>query len=284
MDLVFIYESNHPIEVKDGLATALETLGREINVTRWNCAPNVQSRDVPNNLDYIQTHIRSNKSIILAWGGFGSKSDRYGRYFKRLYPEIKSGLCLGGNTNQPIVKNSWQEIFNYDVVFYETSWVRNYLNLKYLDCSLVHAFGIDTDVYKDLGTTRDVDYLGVGAYARWKRWEKMLGKNGHRRVIGEYQRNNQDESQEIWDRLEAGGVVCKDMMPADKLVCEYNRAKTVYIPATIMGGGERAVLEARACGCNVEIEPDNPKLKELLDCPIYDVDYYVKQLKRGLCL
>jgi len=74
------------------------------------------------------------------------------------------------------------------------------------------------------------------------------------------------------------------MVKAQTLNCEYNRAKTVYIPATLMGGGERAILEARSCGCKVKIEDDNPKLKELLTCPIYDVDYYVKQLKRGLRL
>jgi len=127
-----------------------------------------------------------------------------------------------------------------------------------------------------------VDYLGVGAFAKWKRWEKMLGKTGHRRVIGEYQKGNPMESEEIWQMLEMGGIYCKDMVPAKALNCEYNRAKTVYIPAEIMGGGERAVLEARACGCNVEIEPDNPKLKELLTCPIYDIEYYSKQLKGGI--
>jgi hypothetical protein len=133
-----------------------------------------------------------------------------------------------------------------------------------------------------MGIDRDTDYLGVGAFAAWKRWEKMLDKKGRRRVIGEYQKDNQTESEEIWKMLEDNGVVCKDMIAGKYLKYEYNRAKTVYIPATVMGGGERAVLEARACGCKVEIEPDNPKLKELLTSPIYDVNYYSKQLKDGI--
>jgi len=63
---------------------------------------------------------------------------------------------------------------------------------------------------------------------------------------------------------------------------EYNRAKIVYIPANIIGGGERAVLEARACGCKVEVEPDNPKLQELLNCPLWDTNYYTDQLVKGI--
>lgn len=255
MNLVFVYESNHPIEVKDGLATALEVLGREINIKKINIA-----RQLPS---------FKKDDFVLGWGAFGSRVDELIKHLPN-----KKGLCIGG-CPEPV------DYLGYDVLFYETKWYRE--KIKYHP-NIIHAFGIDTNVYKNLNVVRDVDYLGVGAYAKWKRWEKMLSKDGHRRVIGEYQRNNQEESQEIWDQLETGGVICKDMMSADKLVCEYNRAKTVYIPATIMGGGERAVLEARSCGCAIEIEPDNPKLKELLDCPIYDVDYYIKQLERGLCL
>ena len=59
-------------------------------------------------------------------------------------------------------------------------------------------------------------------------------------------------------------------------------AETIYIPASTIGGGERAVLEARACERNVEVEPDNPKLQELLTCTVYEEKYYASQLKRGI--
>ncbi len=41
----------------------------------------------------------------------------------------------------------------------------------------------------------------------------------------------------------------------------YNSAAVVYIPCTVDGGGERAVLEAKAAGAVVEVEADNPKLQ-----------------------
>lgn len=54
------------------------------------------------------------------------------------------------------------------------------------------------------------------------------------------------------------------------------------MPDDVLGGGERAILEARSLGVEVEIESDNPKLAELLDSPIYDHLYYAAQLRFGL--
>lgn len=255
MDLVFIYESRHPIEVKDGLTTSLEALRDTFNVKKINIA--------------TDNALFSKDAFVLGWGAFGSSVDRLVRQFPN-----KKGLCIGGCAEP-------YQINDYDVLFYETKWFRDKIKFH---PNIVHAFGIDTSVYYDMNVERDVDYLGVGAYALWKRWDKFVGLKGKRRVIGEYQQGNPDESQQIWDMLESDGVVCKDMMPAQTLNCEYNRAKTVYIPATLMGGGERAVLEARSCGCRVKVEDDNPKLQELLNCPVYDIAYYTKQLKEGLCL
>jgi hypothetical protein len=65
----------------------------------------------------------------------------------------------------------------------------------------------------------------------------------------------------------------------------YQNSKNVYIPANINGGGERAVLEARSCGCNVEVENDNPKLKELVYSKIPSHIDYADNLLKGLsCL
>lgn len=38
----------------------------------------------------------------------------------------------------------------------------------------------------------------------------------------------------------------------------------MYVSDNVLGGGERAVLEARSLGVNVIIEDDNPKLKEVV--------------------
>ena len=58
----------------------------------------------------------------------------------------------------------------------------------------------------------------------------------------------------------------------------YNDARGVFVPCELQGGGERAVLEGRACGCDVEIADDNPKLASLLDCPIWSHEEYAARL------
>ena len=262
--ILFVYESNHPIVVKDGLWTALDVLESTFEIERINIADDPKL-DIPG-FDFV-----------LGWGGFCSKVDDLLQNYKNNRVGFKIGLCLAGN----VYPHGIQE---YDLVFYETKWVRDFVGLKYMDCELIQAFGYNDLVYKDLGiTVKDIDYLGVGAFARWKRWEKFLDKKGSRRVIGEFQQGNPVESQEIWDLLEKDGVLCKDMVKPELLNLEYNRAKTVYIPADIYGGGERAILEARACGCKIEIEPDNPKLKEVMNMPLWTQVDYAKKLKEAIC-
>lgn len=254
MEIAFLYESRHGVVVKDGLWAALEALEQTFTIKRHNIA--TESEYLPN------------ADFYLGWGAFGSLVDRILQGV-----DTPKGLCIAGNVNPP------SGALHYDVLFYETKWYRPQIDFH---PNIVHAFGYNADIYKDMKIERDIDYLGVGAFAKWKRWEKMLNKSGNRRVIGEFQVGNPTESQEIWDLLENDGVVCKDMVPPDKLVYEYNRAKCVYLPSDIYGGGERAVLEARACGCKIEIEPDNPKLKELLVSPLWDHKEYAKRLQAGI--
>ena len=60
------------------------------------------------------------------------------------------------------------------------------------------------------------------------------------------------------------GVAISDQVDAWQLALIFNLTHNVCVPASIIGGGERVVWEARACGAYVEVEDDNPKLKSLL--------------------
>lgn len=252
--LTFIYESNHRINVEDGLSLAFDILTDTFDIQKVNLV--------------IKDEIL-NADFYLGWGAFGSKVDKILQTCKG-----KKGICIAGNVNPP------SGALNYDVLFYETKWYRPQINFH---PNIVHAFGYNSDIYFNMEILRDIDYLGVGAFANWKRWDKFLDKKGRRFIIGEFQKNNPIESQEIWDKLDNDGVFCKDMITGEQLNVEYNRSKTVYIPASVYGGGERAILEARACGCKVEIEPDNPKLKEVMTMPLWTQVDYAKKLKEAIC-
>lgn len=258
--VLFIYDHQFDKIWKDGLWAALEILKRDFKLVKWNLHNN---------------HSKPNVSydFALGWGGFSSSVDIIMRNIKG-----PKGLCLGGY-------GFTDNISDYDVLFYECEWAKKWFE-KYARKpikNLVHAFGVNSDIYYQIPHKLKIyDYLSVGSFSLWKRHTKMINKKGARMVIGEIQKGNPQESYSIILPLLQHGVAISDMVDPILLSRLYNVSKKVYIPAEVMGGGERAVLEARACGVPVEIESDNPKLKELLDGPIYDHNYYADQLKQGI--
>lgn len=208
--------------------------------------------------------------FVLGWGGFGSPADKRLREIKG-----KKGLCIGGNAIPPY------DVDEYDVLFYETEWYKPQIAHHK---SIWHAFGINDEVFHTHRQyhIRYIDWLTVGSYSLWKRHELFARKEGLRLAIGEVQEDNLDESLGIIGMLLSKGCMVSPMITTEQLAELYMSAVNVYIPADINGGGERAVLEARACGASVEIENDNPKLQELLTSPIWGIDYYTQQLKGGI--
>ncbi|PWT73678.1 MAG: hypothetical protein C5B59_12860 [Bacteroidetes bacterium] len=252
----------------DGLWAAIQLLEKDFEIEQLNLSWSAEK------IDPIIPHPSTDDQrydFVLGWGAFGSRVD------KVLQPlPHKKGLCIGGNAMPPDGANA------YDVLFYETKWYRPQINFHK---HIVHAFGINSDLFNQPNLPFPIvwDYLGVGAFALWKRWERLGDKKGMRMVVGEIQRENLTESKIICGRLllEDGAMVSDMVHPFD-LANMYHWSRTLYIPADINGGGERAVLEGRACGLHVEIEDDNPKLQELLTGEIWDEKYYARQLKQGI--
>jgi hypothetical protein len=241
----------------DGLWAALNILEEDFEIMKINIATEPLA-------------VIAGADFILGWGGFNSPVDKK---LTESIGDIKKGLCIGGN--------AFPYHEGYDVLFYETEWSKKHLGLPE---SSIHAFGINSDIYNEpnLPFPLIFDYIGVGSLSYWKRWEKMADKKGMRLVVGEYQKENEQESSRIATHLLRSGVMVSNMVSPYDLSNFYHWSRTAYIPATIDGGGERAVLEARACGLKVEVENDNDKLQELLTSPIWDEKYYASQLKKGI--
>lgn len=213
--------------------------------------------------------------FILGWGAFNSRADLFIQQIKE-QPDTKCklGLCIAGNAFPP------KKMDIYDVLFYETEW---YLPQIVKHPNVYHAFGVNTTIFQPIEDAVPVwDWLSVGSFSLWKRHELIALKGGNKFVIGEIQKDNPEESYAIAFYLLSRGVGVSDMVDAQTLNRLYNSVENVYIPANLMGGGERAVLEARACHRPVEVRSDNPKLLELLGTPIWDQHYYFNQLKTGI--
>lgn len=186
---------------------------------------------------------------------------------------VPKGLLISGVAPPPSVR----KMLFYDVLFYQTHWYGPQLAAHPYT---VHSFGIDTNIMRpDPKVRRDIDWLSVGQVVAYKRPERLLECTGRRVMVGDLL----SADPAILERLRAGGVEMVDFVDYETLATYYRRAKNVLIPCTVRGGGERAVLEARACGAAVQVADDNPKLAQLAEMPTaWDHRYYGEQLLTGM--
>ena len=173
----------------------------------------------------------------------------------------------------------------YRVLFYETPWYESFALAH--PCA-VEAFGVDDETMFPAGAAaaRDVDVLYVGKFADVKGARALLSERyaGLRRVaVGDYEPlEAYAEGPRIVADLRAGGVDVRSPVPHAALADLYRRTRVVVVPSQLQGGGERAVLEARRCGCEVHVFADNSKLAGLLKGPVPGAAEYATRLARGL--
>lgn len=246
----------------DGFVAALNMLRGDYHITWINIEVDLITEQYLNSFDFLL--VKSNWN----WG-----PDKLLREtFRNL--KVKKGLAISGVSLPP----AFQEMLYYDVLWYETNWykriIKNHPNIH-------HGFGINKKDLKVKIVTPVYDYITIGAFLPHKRMHYISKLKGKILVIGE--KYDSPYSDEIIKELEQNKNI--DIMP----FVEYSRlsnhlclAKTLYIPATINGGGERAILEARHCGLEIKIEKDNSKLLEIKKSPIWDSEYYNQQILKGI--
>lgn len=272
-NILFVYHMKSEHNWRDGLWAALKLLEKDMDIYYWNMALEPKLPIPIDDFDFV-----------LGWSSFEGEISHLMRNLKNPH-----GLAIGGYTFEP------HNINHYDVLFYETEWYAN-AELKHRHKNTVHAFGVNTDIFKSNarvtgsygheGYTVDrtivFDYLTIGSFSIWKNQVKILEKEGTRMAVGYIQEGNMDESFDIISQLLAYGCGVMGETSPEHLAKIINSSRVVYLPATISGGGERSVLEARACGVKVEVADDNPKLQELLKSEVWDHKYYYRQLKKGI--
>lgn len=233
MRISFVYKQDD-YYWNDGLKKAIEILSERHEIRRHN-----------------GTYTNYLANFILVWGAFGSWQER-----EVANIEVPKGICVaGGPINHP-------DIHKFDVVFVETKWHQR--QFRKLGVNAVLAFGTNTELFYNQGLPRTIDRIYPSAYAAWKRHNIFLKKDGGKMTVGYVQPNNVEH--ECFDIcLQDPLTVALDQVTPETLAYLYNQSHTVNITADIFGGGERSILEGLACGCNVEVEPDNDKLVELLE-------------------
>lgn len=243
MKLSFVYNVEEDYW-NDGLKKAIDVLSETWEVRKFN-----------------NTFTNYFADFVLVWGAFNSPQEK----LVADLPHPK-GICVaGGSIDHP-------DIHKFDLVFVESEWWKRRFRKVGINAHV--AFGTNTDLFYNMGMDRQIDYLYPAAYARWKRHERFLAKGGLKMTVGYMQPN--DVESDVWQACMADkDTVVLPRVKPEVLAWLYNQAKTVFVPASDFGGGERTVLEAVACGCAVEVSDDNEKLKELLSLCNSRVPNYV---------
>ncbi len=235
----------------DGFTAAMEVIAQDhdvrwLNIHPYNADHGQQARLIPD-ADFVL--VRSD------WGWLPcAAADR--ALWRR--PGIPVGLLIAGSSPPPPLR----QMLRFDVLFYETPW---YAAQVAEHPFTVEAMGVDTRWMRDHGRAdRPVDWIMVGRLADWKRPERLIDQPGRRLAVGDCSA----ASPQTLARLHEAGIEVRDFVPYAQLADLYNSARAVFVPCPLQGGGERAVLEGRACGCEVTIADDNPKLASLVDVPV----------------
>jgi len=248
----------------DGFVAALNIIKKDLEITMINIDDqNELTEAYLNSFDFLL--VKSNWD----WGP--------DRLLRQKFPQlkVKKGLAIAGVSLPPF---RTKDLLYYDVLWYETKW---YSKVIANHPRIFHAFGINKGSLIKIECPKDFDFISIGAFLPHKRMEKIIELKGKVLVVGEKYGNRY--SNDIYNALSSRPNCTMLPFVAYEKLGEYIcRAKTMYIPATINGGGERAILEARYLGADIKVEHDNPKLKELIVSDIWDEYYYSEQLLKGI--
>jgi glycosyltransferase involved in cell wall biosynthesis len=240
MRVAFYHDIEDPAYWKDGLWAALEVLKADFDFTL------------------------ENPDVILLWTG------SQGRHINtvRSLPQPKIWLFAGGVP----------DVLGMNTTVVEDEYARRQFSKLGVEARI--AFGTNTSLFKPRNIPKKYDVIFPGAFARWKRhellieWAREAGTQNVL-VVG----HKQDVETECYEACEQAGFSVHNSVLPEELATLYNESHECWIPSETIGGSQRTLLEARACGLPVRVAPDNPRLTEMLTQPVPSHYEYAHRLR-----
>lgn len=162
----------------------------------------------------------------------------------------KKGLCFAGG----LIKKEWMP---FDVIFVESA-----INEKECDeqgLKWVRAFGVNTDIFKPERQPKVFWGVHPATSASWKRqWLMTEALKEKSAICGRFQ---QEDPTPFTRSRDAGACVFPDLS-AEAVSALLNMSHTLVNTSEYWGGGQRATLEAMACGVFPIVMSDAPKNME----------------------
>ncbi len=223
----------------DGLREAMRILEKEHTVTYHE-----PSEDLPE-VDWI-----------FFWEAPCTYDSEYGNAYKKVMnsPQKKALLFAGGP-----IKEHW--VKGFDHVFVESK-----INKDEFDAIGIRnstAFGVNTEIFKPLDVEKTFITETHGTCANWKRqWLAGEAMEGHALVFG---RDQEHDRYPFIKAREFGAHVIDTEQTFSETNALINTANIGLNCADFWGGGQRASLEAMACGLPIIVMNDSPKNSEYVE-------------------
>jgi glycosyltransferase involved in cell wall biosynthesis len=243
MRIAFIWQGSSKPEIfshwNDGLRTAMRSVENFHEVVY---------REPWDNLDDVD--------LILYWESPCTANDnKNGTHYNRIRKMDKKKILLfaGGPINL------------IDAIGFDLYLVESKINEdEFLSIGLPfrRAFGVNTNIFKPMNEEKIWDGIHHAASASWKRQHLMAEALKEKcLVVGREQSN--DHMTFVRSR-ELGALVIPEQ-PYEEVAKLINRSHFLIQTAEFWGGGQRATLEAMACGVPVICMEDSPKNREYVE-------------------
>lgn len=222
----------------DGLREAMRIIEKQHTVTYYEPWDNIIKEDV-----------------ILYWEApctiNGPNAPHYIKVRDNALP--KALLFAGGPLNA-------KDVQGFDHVFVESDI--NAKECQELGIPYSVAFGINDTIFKPKEKKKTWKAIHHGTCASWKRQWLVAEAFGEESVlVGKYQ----ESDRKPFDTAKELGATVVDEVPLTSIVDYLNRSEVLCQTSDYWGGGQRATLEAMACGIPVICMEDSPKNREYVE-------------------
>lgn len=228
-------------------------VAKHYNVTFMNLADHKPTLDELNQYDLV----------VSKWGFWNNYMRKFKEIALKNYKAIKFYSCI--HTSGSVIPRTKSDLFQYDIIWYQTNEQAQACPYDLSKClNLLKAFAINTATFHPMPEVeKTIDVLTIGAIESRKRPWLINTLPGERKMlIGD---NTYSDSAEIIQQLN-DNVKVKPYASQKELALLINQSKLVAFFHTYpSGGGERAVLEAKACGAKLYIHPEAKHLHALND-------------------
>jgi glycosyltransferase involved in cell wall biosynthesis len=195
------------------------------------------------------------EDIVLYWEAPVTAVGKNGEFYNKIrnLPQKKILLFAGG-----AIRPEW--VAGFDHICVESKI--NLLELQSMGFSVSTAFGINDSVFKPMNLEKKWDGIHHATSASWKRQWLMAEALGNKcLVVG------REQPEDMWpfQRSKELGATVMGQHSFEEVAKLINQSHTLCQTSEFWGGGQRATLEAMACGVPPIVMTDSPKNMEYVE-------------------